>query len=43
MSRLSPVEKRNMNFIKSVEESYDNHGVRNSRETVELEAYKFSE
>jgi hypothetical protein len=30
-------------FIKSIEESYDNHGVRNSRETVELEAYKFSE
>jgi hypothetical protein len=30
-------------FIKSVEESYDNHGVRNSREMVELESYKLSE
>jgi len=30
-------------FIKSVEESYDNHGIRNSRETVELESYKLSE
>lgn len=30
-------------LIKSIEESYNNHGVRNSRETVELEAYKLSE
>lgn len=30
-------------FVKSIEESYNNHGVRNSRETVELEAYKFSD